>query len=135
MKVSQIASLCLLVPLTACASIVSHSNWPVNVTADPADTEVEVINEAGKVIQKSKAPFTLTLKSGAGYFNGEKYTLRGTAAGYATSTTVLDTKLNGWYIGNLVFGDLIGFLIVDPLTGAMYKLPASAHVALAKSQP
>jgi hypothetical protein len=30
--------------------------------------------------------------------------------------------VDGWYFGNLLFGGLIGLLIVDPATGAMYKL-------------
>lgn len=30
--------------------------------------------------------------------------------------------MNGWYIANIVFGGLVGFLIVDPATGAMYSL-------------
>ena len=33
-----------------------------------------------------------------------------------------DAYLNGWYIGNVVFGGLIGLLIVDPETGAMWRL-------------
>jgi len=31
-------------------------------------------------------------------------------------------SLNGWYFGNIIFGGLIGLLIVDPATGAMYRL-------------
>jgi hypothetical protein len=30
--------------------------------------------------------------------------------------------MDGWYIGNILFGGVIGFLIVDPATGAMWKL-------------
>ncbi len=30
--------------------------------------------------------------------------------------------MNGWYWGNFAIGGLIGFLIVDPLTGAMYRI-------------
>ena len=30
--------------------------------------------------------------------------------------------LNGWYFGNVVFGGLLGIVIVDPLTGAMWTL-------------
>lgn len=30
--------------------------------------------------------------------------------------------VSGWYVANLLFGGLIGLLIVDPLTGAMYNL-------------
>ncbi|KGQ53534.1 hypothetical protein IO44_11000, partial [Gallibacterium anatis str. Avicor] len=32
-------------------------------------------------------------------------------------------KIDGWYIGNILFGGIVGLLIVDPITGAMYKLP------------
>ena len=31
-------------------------------------------------------------------------------------------KVDGWYWGNLVIGGLLGFLVIDPATGAMYKL-------------
>jgi hypothetical protein len=31
-------------------------------------------------------------------------------------------ELSGWYFGNLVFGGIIGMLIVDPLTGSMWNL-------------
>jgi hypothetical protein len=41
---------------------------------------------------------------------------------YDTRTVPIDFKLDGWYIGNIIFGGLIGFLIVDPATGAMWKL-------------
>ncbi|HEY5968354.1 MAG TPA: hypothetical protein VIU35_10260, partial [Chitinophagaceae bacterium] len=34
----------------------------------------------------------------------------------------VECKLNGWYFGNLLIGGLIGLLIVDPATGAMYRL-------------
>ena len=38
-------------------------------------------------------------------------------------TVTVDTKANGWYIGgNILLGGLIGWLIVDPATGAMWTL-------------
>lgn len=129
--------LALLAPATlaSCASIVSHSSWPVNVTASPADAEVQITNQAGAVVHKAKAPFTVSLRSGAGYFDGERYTLTASAPGYAQNTCVLDTGVNGWYVGNVVFGGLIGFLIVDPASGAMYRLPETTHVELVKAGP
>jgi hypothetical protein len=30
--------------------------------------------------------------------------------------------LNKWYFGNILLGGVIGMLVVDPLTGAMYSL-------------
>lgn len=39
--------------------------------------------------------------------------------------------MDGWYFGNILFGGLIGFLIVDPATGAMYTLkPDTLNVHL-----
>jgi len=37
-------------------------------------------------------------------------------------TIDLECSVNGWYFGNLFIGGLIGMLIVDPATGAMYRL-------------
>ena len=42
--------------------------------------------------------------------------------GYETKKVNVECKLNGWYFGNIVIGGLLGFLIIDPATGAMYKL-------------
>jgi len=42
--------------------------------------------------------------------------------GHANAEVRLDSSLSRWYFGNIVFGGLIGMLIVDPLTGAMYNL-------------
>ena len=38
---------------------------------------------------------------------------------------------DGWYIGgNILVGGLIGWFIVDPLTGAMYTLPKEVNADL-----
>jgi hypothetical protein len=44
-------------------------------------------------------------------------------AGYTDKNITINTKVNGWYIaGNIIFGGLIGWIVVDPLTGAMWTL-------------
>ena len=40
----------------------------------------------------------------------------------------MSSRINGWYVGNIVFGGFIGWLIVDPLTGAMWTLDTE-HVS------
>ena len=53
----------------------------------------------------------------------KKYTVKISKEGYAVQTVTVDTKANGWYIGgNILLGGLIGWLIVDPATGAMRTL-------------
>jgi hypothetical protein len=55
--------------------------------------------------------------------------------GHATSEVKLESSLSGWYLGNIVFGGLIGMLIVDPMTGAMYNLtPEKIEQPLSSSQ-
>ena len=47
----------------------------------------------------------------------------------------LDSSLSGWYFGNIIFGGLIGMLIVDPVTGAMYNLtPAKIEQPLSATE-
>ena len=52
--------------------------------------------------------------------------------GFQTYQTSLTKKFNGWYVGNILFGGLIG-LIIDPITGAMYNLsPKEINAEMAK---
>jgi len=43
--------------------------------------------------------------------------------GYKRFETTLNTRVSAWYVGgNILFGGLIGWLIVDPLTGGMWTI-------------
>lgn len=113
--------------VTGCSSIVSESTYPVSVLSSPAGASYEITNESGLVVSSGVTPGQVTLKAGAGYFDGELYRISYKKEGYQDQVTLVDSELDGWYWGNIVFGGLIGMLIVDPATGAMYKLPSSAH--------
>ena len=75
-------------------------------------------------------PATVTLDSSAGYFKGEAYTITFSKEGYMNQTVTLNSSIDGWYWGNIVFGGLLGMLIVDPATGAMYNLPERVDASL-----
>ena len=50
-------------------------------------------------------------------------------------TSKIPYDVSGWYAGgNLFFGGLIGYLIVDPMTGAMWTLK-DLHVNLESGLP
>lgn len=108
--------------LSSCASIVSKSNWPVTFHSNPVGANISITNKKGVEVYSGKTPATMKLKSGSGFFGKESYTVVLNMEGYEAKTIKLDCKLNGWYFGNILFGGLIGLLIVDPATGAMYKL-------------
>lgn len=50
--------------------------------------------------------------------------------GYAPQELTVTGTVSGWYIGNVLFGGLIGMLAVDPVTGAMYVFPDSVSASL-----
>ncbi|SUT93053.1 Uncharacterised protein [[Actinobacillus] rossii] len=133
-KFGKVAALIVTAGLaTGCATIVSKSDYPVSITSTPSQVPFEIKNRAGEIVTRGTTPQSVILKAGAGYFKGEKYqvTFRPTGKNRQPQTFVLDTTLDGWYLGgNLIFGGLIGYLIVDPMTGAMYKLPEKFAVNL-----
>ena len=58
------------------------------------------------------------------------YNFEVTQDGFSPARGSVTGGVNGWFFGNFGFGGLIGFLIVDPLTGAAFKLPPEASVDL-----
>lgn len=108
--------------LTSCASIVSSSSWPLTVKSEPAGAQVQITNRNGISVFNGQTPAVISLKSGSGFFTSESYLVKITLDGYEEKTIPVKCTLNGWYFGNIVFGGLIGLLIVDPATGAMYRL-------------
>lgn len=116
--------------VTGCASIVSDSKYPVAVTSSPSGAAYEIVNEGGVSVRSGVTPDEVTLRAGAGYFDGEKYTVTYRKDGYTSSTQTLESGIDGWYWGNIVIGGLIGMLIVDPATGAMYMLPEKINSTL-----
>jgi uncharacterized protein YceK len=125
---SPLLTITLLLLLSGCASIVSDSQYPVSINSNPPGAQVSVLDEAGAVVFTGKTPTIVTLKSGTSYFNGADYQIIAKSADGQERRESLSSSVDGWYVGNLGFGGLIGFLIVDPLTGAMYKLPDSKTI-------
>lgn len=122
-RYSRIMHASMLIFLFAsCATIVSKSRWPVTLQTTPSNAKVVITNRKNVEVFNGNTPVTVKLKSGASYFRKESYTVMLSMDGYETNKVYIECKLNGWYFGNLVFGGLIGFLIVDPASGSMYRL-------------
>jgi len=115
---------------TACATIVSESEYPVTISSKPDGAQITITNRAGETVFSGKTPATVRLKAGAGFFKGENYTVTFKKPGYAPHAAEIKRRLDGWYVaGNLLIGGVIGWLIVDPATGAMWTLE-NLHVDL-----
>jgi hypothetical protein len=115
---------------TGCASIISESKYPVAIHSSPSGASYKITDQSGFQIHAGHTPDQIMLESGAGYFDGEAYTVTYRKDGYAPSTQMLNSGIDGWYWGNIVFGGIIGMLIVDPATGAMFSLPERVSAEL-----
>ena len=111
----------LVLASTNCASIVSKSTYPLNISSNPSAT-VSVTDHNGMEIFRGETPTIVSLKSGAGFFKRASYQVKFTKDGYNDKVVPVNFKTDGWYWGNILIGGVLGMLIVDPATGAMYKL-------------
>lgn len=108
--------------LCGCASIVSSRNYPVTLETFPPGKEVVVKDDAGKILYKGGTPMTVTLPASDGFFSGAEYSVAIVKEGKTVAQTQLSASVDPWYVGNILFGGLIGLLLIDPATGAMWKL-------------
>ena len=118
--------------LTGCASIVGKNMYPVTINSQPDEAVILIKDEKGKQIYKGKTPTTITLSSGEAYFHAKNYSITFSKPGYEDQTAEIKAGLSGWYFGNILFGGLIGLLIVDPITGSMWKLPTETTITLSE---
>ena len=123
-----VAALCLT--LAGCASIITGSHKKVTFKSTPEGATVTIVDKKGKTVAEGITPFTTKLRKGGPYFAGRRYTVQFAKEGYFDSKVELKSTMNGWYLGNLVFGGLLGLIIVDPLTGAVYTLPKEVSTTL-----
>ena len=120
----KLAAIVMVMPvlITSCASILGRSSYPVSINSNPNGADISITDKKGKEVYKGQSPATVSLKSGAGFFSRAEYQVKISSKGYAEQVVPVIYKLNGWYFGNLFLGGFLGMLIIDPATGAMWKL-------------
>lgn len=119
--------------LSSCASILSTNKYPVLVTSSPNGAEVTIKNLKGEIVAEGQTPLTHVLRSGAGYFKQAYYTVTFSLPEYEERTVPVRFEFDEMYWGNAIAGGVVGMFVVDPLTGAMYKLKDEyVHVVLRK---
>lgn len=119
-----------IITTSGCASILSDNKYPVTLTSEPSSSRFVIKNSVGRELHSGITPFTITLKSYDGFFTAAKYSISFYRDGYHPSTVDLNSTVDGWYFANIIFGGFIGMLIVDPATGAMWRLPELETIKL-----
>ena len=107
---------------SGCATIVHSGPRSIPISSSPPGAKVSIYDRSNQLVMTNTTPFVAQLPVKYGYFRSPTYRLEFELAGRSIASATLDSKVSGWYWGNLLFGGLIGMLIVDPLTGAMFNL-------------
>jgi len=112
--------------MTSCASIISKSEYPVSFISSPSGAKVQV-KQNGMIVHEGATPSIVTLPASSGFFTPARYEVIFSKKDSPQQIITLTANIDGWYFGNILFGGVIGLLIVDPITGAMFKLPESVN--------
>jgi hypothetical protein len=134
-KIAVAAAFGICTALSGCATIVHSGPRSIPVSSSPAGAKVSIYDRSNALVMTNTTPFFAQLPVKYGYFKGQNYRLEFELPGHAPAVVNLNSSVSGWYFGNLAFGGLIGMLIVDPLTGAMFNLtPDKIEQPLAPGQ-
>ena len=107
--IGTITTVCLVITLSGCATIVSGRNQDLPVYSTPSGA----IATVGSMKQATPATFTLDRRRG-------DYVVKVEMDGYESIEVKLKKGVNGWVFGNIVFGGIIG-LVIDISTGSASK--------------
>lgn len=127
---TKLMAIALVLILSGCASIVSRKDYPVAIDSAPSGVSFYITDSTGARVHSGTTPGSVTLRTKGGYFKSQAYTIFLERPGMPTKEYALRSGIDGWYWGNLLLGGLVGMLIVDPLTGAMFKLPPTVLIPL-----
>jgi hypothetical protein len=124
-----------LLAMTGCASIFSGTTQDITLRTTPGAT-YSITDSNGKQVARGTGHGTASLERGAGYFSPHAYKARISKPGHMTKTVDIQPGMNPWYFANILIGGFVGMVIVDPLTGAMYKFyPSDIEATLEPANP
>lgn len=105
---------------TGCASIFSGSTQDITIRTTPG-AKYTISDSYGRTVASGDTKGTATIERGVSYFSPHAYKARITKPGHRPKTIDIEPGMNPWYFGNILLGGVVGMLIVDPITGSMYK--------------
>lgn len=108
--------------LSGCATLFTKSTYPVTINTNPAGADILITNKRGREIFSGQSPAVVKLKSGDGFFSKAEYSVKLSTPGYEDKLITIGADIEGWYFANIIFPWILGLLIIDPATGAMWKL-------------
>nr|WP_288933336.1 PEGA domain-containing protein [uncultured Allomuricauda sp.] len=124
-KITTIGILTLI--MSSCASIVHGPTQTVDFNSQPSGATITI---DGKEFGKTPQSIELRRKGRekGNRTRKQQYYVKIALDGYYPYELKLKREMDGWFLGNLLFGGLIG-IIVDASNGAMYKLSPNQVIA------
>lgn len=113
------------VQLSGCASIVKGSSATVAVTTPPVQGAACVLS-APEGSWQVTSPGSVTVQR-----SKHDIQVRCTKEGYQDAAAVIPSSFEGWSLGNLILGGVVG-VVVDASTGAMNDYPNAFQVPMTK---
>ena len=122
--------------LNGCASCFSRSSYPVAVNSSPSGQPFTVTDYEGRTVARGVTPAKVDLDAHRAFCVPARYSVNYGSAPNASQTVKAD--VDPWVFANLFIGGVPG-LLVDGMTGAMYKLPNSvdgpSYAGVATGEP
>jgi hypothetical protein len=111
--------------LSACASIVKGSSASVAVTTPPVQGATCALSSPEGTWQLT-SPASITIPR-----SKHDVQVRCTKEGYQEAAAVIPSSFEGWTLGNIILGGVVG-VVVDASTGAMNDYPNAFQVPMTK---
>lgn len=120
--IPRAVSVCLVILLPGCASILSGNESTTSIETDPEKARCELDGKNFKRVIETPESIRLSAKAAP-------IKITCTADGYHPATTKMDTSSDGTILANIIFGGVIG-IVVDAATQSGMKFPKRISLAL-----
>jgi len=126
--------------LPGCASVVTGDIERVRVITYPPEAVVTVTDDKGYLLYKGVTPANIPMRKSSGFFQRQDFDMSIEREGYEPVYMTLQGVTSSWYVaGNALLLPsglgLLGWLVVDPFTGAMWTYePQYVELNLLQSQ-
>lgn len=123
----SLITLPLVALVMSCASIVHGPTQSVDFSSQPAGAKITIDGKDYGVTPKS---VDLRRRGRLKGENSEKkeYAVKIELDGYYPYEIKIKREMDGWFLGNIIFGGLLG-IIIDAGNGSMYKLTPDQVIA------
>ena len=118
----SVTAICVTFLFSSCATLFTPTSYPVHINSNPPGANINIVDKRGLEIYSGVTPASVRLSAGAGFFSRAEYRITFSKAGYVDKTVFIHSGIDGWYFGNILIGGVLGMLIIDPATGAMWKI-------------